>query len=422
MIDRVSIKVFAGTGGNGCLSFRREKFVPKGGPDGGRGGDGGSVWLEADNSLNTLLHLSYSKIWRGVRGGHGSGKNKRGANGEPLVIKAPVGTVAWKQGLDDERELIGDLAEIPRVLLASAGRGGRGNTSFSSPVNREPLLAEAGQPGEHVSVELELKLVADVGIVGAPNAGKSTLLSSCSAAKPKIASYPFTTLEPVLGVCEVHDRTFVVMEVPGLVEGAHLGVGLGHRFLQHAERVRLVWHLVDGSQQDIEAQLDLLNAELRSYSQSLEQKTQMVLINKIDLPEAREASERVRKQLTRAGHRVYQLSGYTGEGIPQLLSDTQRLLSDSAPEYYGPGMQEDSEVVNVVLPPSHDSVSKVDDGYRVHSDRLARITQMVNMRDRRVVDQLFNEMVKLGLDRKMEELGVQPGDRVRIGRADLEWR
>ncbi len=337
------------------------------------------------------------------------------------MIRAPVGTVAWRLSGEDEKELIGDLAEVPRVLLASGGRGGRGNVSFGSSVNREPLLAEVGQSGEQVSVELELKLVADVGIVGAPNAGKSTLLSSCSAAKPKIASYPFTTLEPVLGVCEAHTDTFVVMEVPGLVEGAHLGVGLGHRFLQHAERVRLVWHLVDGTQWDIHHQIELLNAELRSYSGDLREKPQLIVINKIDVPEAREGAERVRAEMESSGCPVYQISASTGEGIRQLLNDTQARLAEMGGNRHT-GSPDDREMTNEIRALGHESVSRVDDGYRVHSDRLARIAQMVNLRDRRVVDQLFNEMVRVGLDRKMEELGVQPGDRVRIGRADLEWR
>ena len=338
-----------------------------------------------------------------------------------MVIKAPVGTVAWRKTYDGEHEFIGDLAEVPRVLLAAGGRGGRGNASFASSVNREPLLGEAGQSGENVVVELELKLVADVGIVGAPNAGKSTLLSTCSAAKPKVADYPFTTLEPVLGVCESHGDTFVVMEVPGLVEGAHLGVGLGHKFLQHAERVRLVWHLVDGTQDDIVRQLELLNEELRSYSESLEQKPQMVVINKVDVPEARAAAERTQWQLASTGCDVYEISASTGEGLRDLLNDTQIRLSamgkhDGALDAHG------AEIVNVVRSTGTDGVALSDDGFRVYSDRLSRIAQMVNLRDRRVVDQLFNEMVRMGLDRKMEELGVQPGDRVRVGRADLEWR
>ena len=378
------------------------------------------MWLEADDSLNTLLHLSYARVWRGERGGHGSGKDKRGSTGGPLVIRAPVGTIAWRK-TDEQREFLGDLAEVPRLLLGCGGMGGRGNASFASAVNREPLLGQVGQGGERVSVELELKLVADVGIVGAPNAGKSTLLSTCSAAKPKIASYPFTTLEPVLGVCEAHRQTFVVMEVPGLVEGAHLGVGLGHQFLQHAERVRLVWHLVDGLQDDISRQLELLNVELRSYSESLEQKPQMVVINKIDIPEAREGSKRVLDDLKQAGNRVYEISASTGEGIQQLLSDTMEALTDmERPRIVMD--REESEAVNVLRPRDRESVSRADDGYRVHSDRLSRIAQMVNLRDLRVVDQIFNEMVHVGLDKKMEELGVMPGDRVRIGRADLEWR
>ena len=296
-----------------------------------------------------------------------------------------------------------------------------GNTSFASSVNREPLLGEAGQTGEEVLVELELKLVADVGIVGAPNAGKSTLLSRCSAAKPKVASYPFTTLEPVLGVCEAYDSTFVAMEVPGLLEGAHKGVGLGHKFLQHAERVRLIWHLVDGSHSDIGHQLDVTNGELRSYSSSLDEKPQFIVVNKVDIPDARHAASELRERLARTGCKVYGISSYTGEGTQELLNDTQASLGMMR-STTGTPSEEDGGVVNAIKGLGREYVSRVDDGYSVHSDRLIRIAQMVNLKDRRVVDQFFNEMVRTGLDKAMEELGVQPGDRVRVGRADLEWR
>ena len=313
------------------------------------------------------------------------------------------------------------MAEVSRVLLACGGRGGRGNASFASSVNREPLLGEAGQAGEQTLVELELKLVADVGIVGAPNAGKSTLLSICSAAKPKVASYPFTTLDPVLGVCETRGNTFVAMEVPGLVEGAHKGVGLGHRFLQHAERVRLVWHLVDGSHGEVGHQLDVTNDELRSYSTSLDEKPQLIVVNKVDVPEARQAASQLQQRLAPSGCKVYGISASTGEGIQELLDDTQASLGGMCKRTIA-SPQGDEGLVNAVRTLGREYVSKVDDGYRVHSDRLARIAQMMNLRDRRVVDQLFNEMVRTGLDKAMEDLGVKPGDRVRVGRADLEWR
>ena len=329
--------------------------------------------------------------------------------------------MAWLKTYEDDKEFLGDLADVPRVLLAAGGRGGRGNASFASGMNREPLLGEVGQSGERVSLELELKMVADVGIVGAPNAGKSTLLSACSAAKPKIANYPFTTLEPVLGVCEAYRKTFVVMEVPGLVEGAHSGVGLGHRFLQHAERVRLVWHLVDGTEPGIEERLELINAELGMFSDSLEEKQQLIVINKIDVPEGRNAAESVRNHLSSSGCKVYQISASTGEGIQQLLNATQSTLAEMGMADKS-SESDDSDLTNVVRPNESERVSRADDGYRVHSDRLSRIAQMVNLRDSRVVNQLFNEMVRVGLDKKMEELGVQPGDRVRLGRADLEWR
>ena len=241
MIDIVKLRIIAGRGGNGCISFRRERFLPKGGPNGGDGGNGGSVHICGDDSLNTLLHLSYKSVLKAVSGRHGGGNNKRGANGEDLVVRVPLGTTIWKMEAASERVFVGDVLDETPIQICKGGSGGKGNSRFTTSVNQEPLLAEAGEEGEGTNLLLELKLLADVGIIGMPNAGKSTLLSVCSRAKPKVADYAFTTIDPVLGMVEDRRNTFLLVEIPGLLEGAHQGKGLGHEFLRHAERTRLFW-------------------------------------------------------------------------------------------------------------------------------------------------------------------------------------
>ncbi|MDP3062759.1 MAG: Obg family GTPase CgtA, partial [Chloroflexota bacterium] len=269
MIDQVSIKVKGGNGGNGCVSFRREKHAPMGGPDGGDGGDGGSVYLVGDASLNTLLGFKYKRLFKAMHGVHGQGDTKRGANSADVEVPVPLGTIVWSMDKSGERALIADIGLGDRVLVAQGGSGGRGNARFLSNRNKEPLLAEVGMDGEDVELELELKLLADVGIVGMPNVGKSTLLSVCSAAKPKIASYAFTTTEPVLGVAQVRGQAFVLVEIPGLIEGAHLGAGLGDQFLRHAERTRVLLHILDGTSQDPLSDFRLINEELRQFNAAL---------------------------------------------------------------------------------------------------------------------------------------------------------
>ena len=284
-IDEVIISVAAGKGGDGAVSFRREKYVPKGGPDGGNGGRGGHIYLEVDQGLSTLSHLRYKRNYKAEAGGSGSGGNKTGRNGADLVIKVPSGTMVWRM---DPEVLIADLTEHgDRFLIARGGRGGRGNPNFASATHQTPRYAEKGEPGEKFEVKLELKLLADVGLVGYPNVGKSTFLSVISAAKPKIASYPFTTLHPILGVVEVDEESFVVADIPGLIEGAHQGAGLGHEFLRHIERTRLILHLVDLSSvegRDPLTAFRQINEELKAYSLELADKPQIVVGAKLDLP------------------------------------------------------------------------------------------------------------------------------------------
>jgi GTP-binding protein len=299
MIDTVRVNIKAGDGGNGCVSFLREKFHPKGGPNGGDGGDGGSAYIVGDHSINTLLHLKYNSTFYVDRGQHGKGKNQRGANGEDTIIKVPLGTVVWKMRPDGSgpKEFVADIIDDQPRLVAQGGKGGWGNLHYVSSTNQEPMLAQKGEAGEYVVLFLELKLLADMGLIAKPNAGKSTLISRCSAAKPRIADYPFTTVEPVLGVVNHRDQDFVMMEVPGLIEGAHEGVGLGQQFLRHAERARLYVHLIDGLSDDPAGDFVMINEELRQFSPALADKPQVVAVSKIDVTEVRERRHELESQL-----------------------------------------------------------------------------------------------------------------------------
>ncbi len=319
-VDQASIVVLGGAGGNGCVSFRREKYVPRGGPNGGPGGDGGSVYLMGDISLKALNAFRYRRRFVATRGRHGEGSDRAGRDGKDLIIKVPPGTVV----LDQAGRVIADITSAgDRVLVAPGGRGGRGNAAFATSTHQAPREAEPGKPGEEHHLTLELKLIADVGIVGFPNAGKSTLISRISAARPKIADYPFTTLEPNLGVVDLGDfRSFVVADIPGLMEGAHTGLGLGIRFLRHVERTRVLIHLVDASEasgRDPLRDVEVINGELRAFSEALAGKPQLVAANKID---ALADPGRLRGLQARcsAGEVPYfPISAVTGQGIRDLL-------------------------------------------------------------------------------------------------------
>jgi len=324
-VDEIDIHVKGGDGGAGCISFRREKFVPRGGPDGGDGGDGGSVFFEADSALTTLLDYHYQRHYQAERGQHGEGNNRSGASGDDLTLRVPVGTVVTDR---DSGEMLGDLTETgQRVLVIRGARGERGNARFVSSTNQAPRRADLGRPGPGRWLHLELKLLADVGVVGFPNAGKSTLVSRLSAAKPKIADYPFTTLAPTLGIARADsDRTFVIADLPGLIPGAAEGKGLGHQFLRHTERTRLLVHLLDpdpNTGRDLVEDLDAINAELAAYSPELAARPQIVVINKADLlegtPERRAAIDRVAARCAEGGQPLLIISAARGRGLPELV-------------------------------------------------------------------------------------------------------
>lgn len=329
-IDRVKIKVMAGDGGNGVTAFRREKFVPRGGPSGGDGGKGGDVWIESDESLNTLLHLRYNPEHKAERGRHGEGSNRHGKDGADVIVKVPVGTQVFEA---ESGELLHDFTDVfQRYLAAKGGKGGWGNAHFATPTRQAPKFHYTGRPGEERELQLELKLIADVGLVGFPNAGKSTLISVISAAKPKIADYPFTTLEPNLGVVDLGDfRTFVVADIPGLIEGASEGAGLGDRFLRHVERTKLLLHLVDVSSlsgRSAVEDYEIINRELANYNEDLAARPQIVIATKIDSLDEPERLELLKERAAADGREFLSISSVTGDGVKQLVNlIASRLLS-----------------------------------------------------------------------------------------------
>jgi GTP-binding protein len=332
-VDEVIVRVKAGDGGNGCLAFRREKFVPKGGPSGGDGGRGGDIILVASQHHNTLLHFRFNPEHTAERGRHGEGSNRTGRNGRSIELPVPVGTIAYDA---DSGELLHDFT-VPgeRFTIARGGRGGRGNQHFATPTNQAPTHHEPGRPGEERRIRLELKLLADAGLVGFPNAGKSTLISRISAARPKIADYPFTTLEPNLGVVQTEDqRSFVVADIPGLIEGAHLGHGLGIQFLRHVERTRLLLHLVDVSEmsgRDPVQDFQIILKELASFSSELAAKPMFVIATKQDVAQDPARIEALRQEADRRQLPFFLISAVTGEGVASLVRATARFVLDESP-------------------------------------------------------------------------------------------
>lgn len=340
-VDEVRIHVKAGDGGNGCVSFRRERYIPKGGPNGGDGGKGGDVILEANAQLSTLLDLSYPQQFRARKGSHGKGKDQTGRNGEDLVISVPTGTLVRD---DETGEVLQDLImEGQRYVAAQGGRGGKGNARFATSTHRAPRIAEKGEEGQDRWLRLELKLLADVGLIGYPNVGKSMLLSKISSARPKIASYPFTTLSPNLGVVtNAGHEPFVVADIPGLIEGASKGSGLGLRFLRHIERTHLLVHLLDmteGRLQDPLEDFHALNRELEAYQSTLSGKKQIVAVNKIDVPGVRTKASRFIEPFRKLGYRLYLISAKTGEGLDELVRAISEILK---PDSSTPGKRQES--------------------------------------------------------------------------------
>ncbi len=421
MFDRTEIVVKAGDGGDGAVSFRREKFVPFGGPDGGDGGDGGDVVIMADSSVTSLRIFKQKRFYRAANGKDGQGKRKHGKKGEDLIIRVPLGTaVSYKTQVSGD-SLIADLEQPgQQVVVARGGKGGWGNTHFASSTNQAPQIAQKGVVGEEHTLILELRLIADVGIIGYPNVGKSTLLAAASAAKPKIASYPFTTREPILGVAEVGQRSFVLAEIPGLIDGAHLGRGLGHDFLRHIVRTKILIHLVDGSSASPVEDVMRVNAELGLFDSALAEKPQLVVVNKIDLPQVRARLDEIKNAFSSAGTTALFISAATGEGVSKVMAETIRLL-ESVTREEGAGEKIPRKVFRPQPKGAGPSVRKEGDTFVVVAPELERIFSKKDMTSPGARWQLDGLLQRLGVSKALEKAGVKPGDRVRCGNLEWEW-
>jgi len=414
-IDRAKIRVVGGKGGDGCLSFRREKYVEMGGPDGANGGKGGDVWIEADPQKNTLYDFTYRPAFRAAPGVNGRGRDQTGAMGEDFVIGVPLGTLVRKDG-----RLLADLAAPgDRLLAARGGRGGRGNASFKTAINTAPRISEKGEPGETFELALELKLLADVGLLGFPNAGKSTFLSVVTQARPKIADYPFTTLTPNLGVANVGGKTFVIADIPGIIEGAHEGKGLGDEFLRHVERTRLLIHLVDVFGFDNNSALKnfrTLNRELAARSKELAKKQQIIAATKMDLTGADKALAALRKSLKKA--KIYPLSSATGRGVKELLAAVAKALA-KAPAV-APTAPE--APLDLVIEPDF-RVDPVGPGrFRIGGRKVDRLVAITHFEQDESVSRLQNILKKMGVEENLIKIGAVPGDKVELGEREFTFR
>ncbi|XP_073308124.1 GTP-binding protein OBGC, chloroplastic-like [Primulina huaijiensis] len=427
--DRAKIYVKSGDGGNGVMAFRREKFVPLGGPSGGDGGRGGNVYVEVDETMNSLLSFRNSVHFRAGRGGHGQGQQKTGAKGEDVLIKVPPGIVVRET---NGRVLFELLHPGQRALLLPGGRGGRGNASFKTGMNKAPKIAENGEEGTEMWFELELKLVADVGIIGVPNAGKSTFLSVISAAKPEIANYPFTTLLPNLGVVSFdYDATMVVADLPGLLEGAHRGFGLGHEFLRHTERCLVLVHIVDGSSQQPEYEFDAVRLELEMFNPELAEKPFIVAYNKMDLPEAYEKWESFRETLQARGIEPFCMSAVTREGTNEVINSSYKLVCDKRRENNEKGemdptnlnMLADKLQKQRAAPINEYEISQDSNTNTWHVDGvgLQRFIQMTNWRYIDSERRFQHVLEACGVTKSLEKLGVKEGDTVVVGEMEMVW-
>ncbi|MGA8797616.1 MAG: GTPase ObgE [Candidatus Cybelea sp.] len=417
-IDEAEIEVAAGDGGDGIVAWRREKYVPKGGPAGGDGGHGGSVYLEATPELSTLVEFRFRRSFSAESGKAGGTSKKSGRSGVDLTIAVPVGTLVYRRFGDAPEALLADLANAgARFVVAKGGRGGLGNQHFATSVRQAPRFAEHGEAGERAHLRLELRLLADCGIIGVPNAGKSTLLSVVSSARPKIADYPFTTLEPQLGVVRVSDEeSFVMVDVPGLVEGAHHGTGLGDLFLKHVERTRILLHLLDGSKPLPEILVDkqIIERELAAWNPRLAGKPTLVVLNKLDLPNARDSLPELRALFPE----LRAISAATHAGVRELVLDAWRAI-ESAPL---PEIVAQESVRIELRDPDAFSIERGADGeFVITGERVERLATITDFDSDEGMARFERALGKMGVEKRLAELGAQPGDTVRIGSYEFTY-
>ena len=415
-LDRARITVRGGDGGKGVITFRREAHVPRGGPDGGDGGRGGDVILRADAQLASLGDFRFKHDFAAESGGAGAGSNRSGKAGKDLVVRVPAGTTVRDPATGTE--VVDLVTEGVEIVAAKGGRGGRGNARFVSSTRRAPRIAEDGQPGERRDLVLELRLIADVGLAGLPNAGKSSLLAALTRARPKIADYPFTTLTPNLGVARLDERELVVADIPGLIEGASAGAGLGEEFLRHIERTRLIVHVVDASREDPLADIDVIDRELAAYGHGLEDRPELVALNKIDLAEARDRVPGLVETLAARGREALAVSAATGEGTDRLA---KRLFSLVGPRPV-PEAPAAAERRIVFAGSARDvRVEREDGGFRVRGDRVERLAAGIDWESGDASAYFHRLLQRTGVERRLREMGVKQGDTVRIGALELEW-
>jgi len=415
LVDEARIFVHAGDGGNGVVSFRREKYVPRGGPDGGDGGRGGDLLLRASQSLNTLAPFAHKTRFAAGRGGNGAGATKHGKRGADLTVDVPIGTVVF----DDDGPRADLTHEGQQVVVARGGKGGLGNVHFATATNRAPRMARKGEPGEERWLNLELKTIGDVGLVGEPNAGKSSLLAAVSAARPEIADYPFTTLAPNLGVTTVGDVPFVVVDIPGLIEGAHTGHGLGHRFLRHVERAHVILYVVDGARPDPVASYELIRNELRLHDPALLDKPALLAVNKMDLKEAQKGWKAVREHVEReGGPSTHAVSALTGKGVSALSAAIEERLHSLRDE-----IAAEPVVRTYRLPPDDGkpSVQREGETFVVRGREVERVLAMADLDSDEGLADLQRQLEKIGVLKGLERAGVKAGDTVRIRDFELEW-
>ncbi len=419
-IDEVTIKVIAGNGGDGCTAFRREKFVPMGGPYGGNGGAGSDIIFKVDTGLHTLIDLRYMKVVKGKKGENGSGKNMDGKSAQDIIIKVPQGTVITDS---DTNLIIADLKDKDsEVIVAKGGRGGRGNTAFKTQSNPAPNFSENGEPGEEKILKVELKLLADVGLVGLPSVGKSTILSKVTKAKPKIADYHFTTLTPNLGVVKTKDnRSFVMADLPGLIEGASEGVGLGDKFLRHIERTKVIAHVIDMSGLEGRAPYDdylTINKELEKFSPKLIKKPMVVIANKMDIPESNKNLEEFKKKVK---CEVYPIKAITSEGLDGVLIK----LADLVDKEPNTPLYEESEYLSHVLYKFEEEkpfdIKKEGDTYIIYGDKVEKMFKMTNFQSDEGIERFIKKLRKLGIDEKLENMDVPDGAIVKILDFEFEY-
>ena len=424
-VDEMEFKVKAGDGGNGVVSFRREKYEDMGGPDGGDGGDGGDVILKVDEGLNTLADFRYKNFYEAENGKHGKGKKQHGRDGQSRYLKVPPGTMIYDA---DKGRLLADLVEDGQeCIVARGGEGGKGNARFTKATRQAPKFAEKGQKGENRTIRLELKLMADVGLVGFPNVGKSTLISAVSAAKPKIDSYHFTTLKPNLGVVSFGGyKSYVMADIPGLIEGAHKGVGLGDDFLKHVERTRLLLHVLDASGREGRDPLDdfeIINKELSNYKEWLAELPQVVALNKLDLPEAQQNTQTLKEQLQEQGYEVFPISAVTGKGLKKLKYRLGEILEEMPEEKQ---VEPDRESRVVIKPDFADEeeivVKQKSDNYYVISGKFVdKMVEKTDFNNQNALKRMLRILKQRGMNEKMKEAGIGEGDTVKIGPLEFDY-